>query len=86
VTHIWPPELSLRASGSSSRRPLDLEAFGTSLATACFWPRLYAVRMVIGTLTTFSIADAHPQRSGSSTNAALLTYVIPASFLAIPSI
>jgi len=40
--------------------------------------------LVIGTLTSFSIARMRIRNGWLITNAALLTYVIPASFLAIP--
>src|SRR5262249_54988158 len=40
--------------------------------------------LVIGTLTTFSVSRMRIRNGWLITNAALLTYVIPASFLAIP--
>jgi multiple sugar transport system permease protein len=40
--------------------------------------------LVIGTLTTFSVARMRIRNGWLITNAALLTYMIPASFLAIP--
>ena len=40
--------------------------------------------LLIGSLTSFTVGRIRPPRSSLITNTALLTYVIPASFLAIP--
>ena len=40
--------------------------------------------LTIGTLTTFSVGRMRIRNGWLVTNAALLTYMIPASFLAIP--
>jgi multiple sugar transport system permease protein len=40
--------------------------------------------LLIGSLTSFTVGRMHLRRGWLITNAALLTYVIPASFLAIP--
>ena len=40
--------------------------------------------LLIGSLTSFSISRMRLRNGWLLTNAALLTYVIPASFLAIP--
>jgi multiple sugar transport system permease protein len=43
-----------------------------------------AFTLLIGSLTSFTVGRLRPPRSWLITNTALLTYVIPASFLAIP--
>jgi len=55
--------------------------FGNSLYIAIMTTVLV---LLIGSLTSFSVARMRIQNGWLITNAALLTYVIPASFLAIP--
>lgn len=59
-----------------------------------FWPQLFnsfyvaiattVLVLVIGTLASFTIARLRPRWGTALSNAALATYVIPTSFLAIP--
>jgi multiple sugar transport system permease protein len=86
VTHIWPPE----PSADSFRVVLTeghwyLEAFWHQFGNSVFLAGMVTLLvLVIGTLTTFSIGRMRIRNGWIITNAALLTYVIPASFLAIP--
>ncbi len=58
---------------------------GTRWATACISVSVTAVlTLAIGTLTSFAIGRMRLRNAWLVSNAALLTYVIPMSFLAIP--
>jgi len=86
VTTIWP----LRPSAESFWVVLTeghwyLEAFWHQFGNSVFLAAMVTLFvLVIGTLTTFSIGRMRIRNGWVITNAALLTYVIPASFLAIP--
>ncbi len=84
--HFGPPHRRPTASGSSSARAIGISSIsGTSSATASLSPVMVTLLvLVIGSLTTFSVARMRIRNGWLITNAALLTYVIPASFLAIP--
>ena len=84
--HIWPRV----ASGESFWGVLTqghwyLEHFWRQFANSLYmgaWVTF--LTLAIGTLTAFSIARMRIRHGWLISNAALLTYVIPASFLAIP--
>ena len=86
VTHIWPPEPSVESFWvvlTEGHR--YLEAFWHQFGNSVFLAAMVTLFvLVIGTLTTFSIGRMRIRNGWIITNAALLTYVIPASFLAIP--
>ena len=84
--HIWPP----RPSAASfwivvTQGYWYLEhfwhQFGNSVYIAVMTTGLV---LIIGTMTSFSVGRMRIRNGWLITNAALLTYVIPASFLAIP--
>ena len=84
--HIWPA----KASGASfwivvTQGYWYLEyfwhQFGNSVYIAVMTTGLV---LIIGTMTSFSVGRMRIRNGWLITNAALLTYVIPASFLAIP--
>jgi multiple sugar transport system permease protein len=84
--HLWP----MKASGQSfwivvTQGYWYLEyfwhQFGNSLYIAAMTTILV---LVIGSMTSFSVGRMRIRNGWLITNAALLTYVIPASFLAIP--
>jgi multiple sugar transport system permease protein len=86
VTHIWPPEPSVESFWVVlTEGHWYLEAFWHQFGNSVFLAAMVTLFvLVIGTLTTFSIGRMRIRNGWVITNAALLTYVIPASFLAIP--
>jgi multiple sugar transport system permease protein len=86
VTHIWPPEPSVESFWVVlTEGHWYLEAFWHQFGNSVFLAAMVTLLvLVIGTLTTFSIGRMRIRNGWVITNAALLTYVIPASFLAIP--
>lgn len=84
--HIWPEQPTLQ----NFRTVFTQNHFFLHL----FWQQLYnslfvailttLIVLAIGTLASYSIARLKPRWGTWISNAALLTYVIPASFLAIP--
>ena len=86
VTHIWPPEPSVESFWVVlTEGHWYLEAFWHQFGNSVFLAAMVTLFvLVIGTLTTFSIGRMRIRNGWIITNAALLTYVIPASFLAIP--
>ena len=86
VTHIWPPEPSVESFWVVlTEGHWYLEAFWHQFGNSVFLAAMVTLLvLVIGTLTTFSIGRMRIRNGWIITNAALLTYVIPASFLAIP--
>jgi multiple sugar transport system permease protein len=86
VTHIWPPEPSVESFWVVlTEGHWYLEAFWHQFGNSVFLAAMVTLLvLVIGTLTTFSIGRMRIRNGWLITNAALLTYVIPASFLAIP--
>ena len=84
--NVWPPEPSLegfRSVITQEARYLEdfWREFGNSieigLATA-------ALSVLIGSLASFAVSRLRLSRGSLLTNAALLTYAIPASFLIVP--
>jgi multiple sugar transport system permease protein len=86
VTHIWPPEPSVESFWVVlTEGHWYLEAFWHQFGNSVFLAAMVTLLvLVIGTLTTFSIGRMRIRNGWIITNAALLTYVIPGSFLAIP--
>jgi multiple sugar transport system permease protein len=86
VTHIFPPEPSVESFWVViTEGHWYLEAFWHQFGNSVFLAAMVTLFVLaIGTLTTFSIGRMRIRNGWIITNAALLTYVIPASFLAIP--
>jgi multiple sugar transport system permease protein len=86
VTHIFPPQ----PSADSFRVVVTeghwyLESFWHQFGNSVFLAAMVTLLvLLIGSLTSFSISRMRIRNGWIITNAALLTYVIPASFLAIP--
>ena len=84
--HLWPSP----ASGHSfwivvSQGFWYLENFWHQFGNSVYMASaVTGLVLLIGTLTTFSVSRMRIRNGWVITNAALLTYVIPASFLAIP--
>ena len=86
VTHIWPPEPSAASFWVVlTEGHWYLEAFWHQFGNSVFLAAMVTLLvLLIGSLTSFSISRMRIRNGWIITNAALLTYVIPASFLAIP--
>jgi multiple sugar transport system permease protein len=86
VTHIWPPEPSVASFWVVlTEGHWYLEAFWHQFGNSVFLAAMVTLLvLLIGSLTSFSISRMRIRNGWIITNAALLTYVIPASFLAIP--
>ena len=86
VTHIWPPEPSPASFWVVlTEGHWYLEAFWHQFGNSVFLAAMVTLLvLLIGSLTSFSISRMRIRNGWVITNAALLTYVIPASFLAIP--
>ena len=83
---IWPPEPSLdsfRAVWSEGHWYLEhfWSRFGNSLYVGLL---TMVLTVAIGSLASFAVGRMRLGRARLLTNAALLTYVLPSSFLAIP--
>jgi len=84
--NLWAPEPSLegfRAVVTQEARYLEdfWHQFGNSLFIGVLSMLL---TVVIGSLTSFAVSRMRLSKGSLLTNAALLTYVIPASFLIVP--
>jgi multiple sugar transport system permease protein len=84
--HIWPPQAS---AGSFwivlTQGYWYLEYFWHQFGNSVYMASMVTLLVLtIGSLTTFSVMRMRIRNGWLITNAALLTYVIPASFLAIP--
>ena len=84
--NLWPPEPSLegfRAVVTQEARYLEdfWHQFGNSLFIGVLSMLL---TVVIGSLASFAVSRMRLSKGSLLTNAALLTYVIPASFLIVP--
>jgi multiple sugar transport system permease protein len=86
VTHIFPPQPSVASFWVViTEGHWYLEAFWHQFGNSVFLAGMVTILvLVIGSLTSFSVARMRIRNGWLITNAALLTYVIPASFLAIP--
>jgi multiple sugar transport system permease protein len=84
--NLWPPEPSLegfRAVVTQQARYLEdfWHQFGNSLAIGLL---TMALTVLIGSLASFAVSRMRLSKGSLLTNAALLTYAIPASFLIVP--
>ena len=84
--HIWPRVASLESFwGVLTQGHWYLEHFWRQFANSIYMGAMVTVlTLVIGSLTSFSLGRMRIRHGWLVSNAALLTYVIPASFLAIP--
>jgi multiple sugar transport system permease protein len=84
--HIWPRVASFESFlGVLTQGHWYLQHFWQQFANSMYmgaWVTF--LTLMIGTLTSFSIGRMRIRHGWLVSNAALLTYVIPASFLAIP--
>lgn len=84
--NLWPPEPSLegfRAVVTQQARYLEdfWHQFGVSLFVGLM---TVVLTLLIGSLASFAVSRMRLARGSLLTNAALFTYVIPASFLIVP--
>jgi multiple sugar transport system permease protein len=84
--NLWPPEPSLegfRAVVTQEARYLEdfWHQFGNSLYIGLL---TMVLTVLIGSLASFAVSRMRLSRGSLLTNAALLTYAIPASFLIVP--
>lgn len=86
VTHIFPPQPSVESFWVVvTEGHWYLEAFWHQFGNSVFLAAMVTILvLLIGSLTSFSVARMRIRNGWLITNAALLTYVIPASFLSIP--
>jgi multiple sugar transport system permease protein len=84
--HIWPRVASLESFwGVLTQGHWYLEHFWRQFANSIYMGAMVTIlTLVIGTLTSFALGRMRIRHGWLVSNAALLTYVIPASFLAIP--
>jgi multiple sugar transport system permease protein len=86
TSHIWPAHPSLESFWIVVTQGYwYLENFWHQFANSVYMGAMTVLfTLLIGSLTSFSIGRMRIRQGWLLTNAALLTYVIPASFLAIP--
>jgi multiple sugar transport system permease protein len=86
VTTIWPAQPSAESFWVVlTEGHWYLEAFWHQFGNSVFLASMVTLLvLLIGSLTSFSISRMRIRNGWMITNAALLTYVIPGSFLAIP--
>jgi multiple sugar transport system permease protein len=84
--HIWPPQPSPRSFWVVVRQGYwYLEYFWHQFGNSAYIATMTTLLvLLIGSMTSFSVGRMRIRNGWLVTNAALLTYVIPASFLAIP--
>jgi multiple sugar transport system permease protein len=84
--HIWPTNPSIESFwGVLTQGHWYLEHFWRQFANSFYIGAMTTfLTLLIGSLTSFSIGRMRIRHGWLVSNAALLTYVIPASFLAIP--
>ena len=84
--HLFPPNPSVHSFWIVfSQGFWYLEFFWHQFGNSCYIAFMVTLLVLtIGSLTTFSIGRMRIRNGWLITNAALMTYVIPASFLAIP--
>jgi len=84
--HIWPRVVSVESFwGVLTQGHWYLEHFWRQFANSVYMGAMVTVlTLAIGSLTSFSLGRMRIRHGWLVSNAALLTYVIPASFLAIP--
>ena len=86
VTHIFPPQPSVESFWVViTEGHWYLEAFWHQFGNSVFLAGMVTIlTLAIGSLTSFSVGRMRIRNGWIITNAALMTYVIPASFLSIP--
>lgn len=84
--HVWPRVVSLESfRGVLTEGHWYLEHFWRQFANSFYLGAMTTfLTLLIGSLTSFAIGRLRIRHGWLVSNAALLTYVIPASFLAIP--
>jgi multiple sugar transport system permease protein len=84
--HLWPKVPSLESFwGVLTQGHWYLEHFWRQFANSIYMGAMVTIlTLVIGSLTSFAIGRMRIRHGWLVSNAALLTYVIPATFLAIP--
>lgn len=84
--HLFPPEPSARSFWVVlTQNHWYLEHFWMQFRNSVFIAAMVTlIVLAIGTLTTFAVGRMRVKNGWLVTNAALMTYLIPASFLAIP--
>ena len=84
--HLWPPNASANSFWIVlSQGYWYLEYFWHQFGNSIYMASMVTILVLtIGSLTSFSVMRMRIRNGWLITNAALLTYVIPASFLAIP--
>jgi multiple sugar transport system permease protein len=84
--HLWPPRPSAHSFWVVLTQDFwYLEHFWHQFYNSCYIAFMVTLLVLfIGTITSFSVSRMRIRNGWLITNAALLTYVIPASFLAIP--
>jgi multiple sugar transport system permease protein len=84
--HIWPPQPSPRSFWIVVTQGYwYLEYFWHQFGNSAYIATMTTLLvLLIGSMTSFSVGRMRIKNGWLVTNAALLTYVIPASFLAIP--
>ena len=84
--HIWPRVVSVESfRGVLTQGHWYLEHFWRQFANSIYMGSMVTLlTLAIGSLTSFSLGRLRIRHGWLVSNAALLTYVIPASFLAIP--
>src|SRR5919201_6573119 len=84
--HIWPRVWSIESFwGVLTQGHWYLEHFWRQFANSIYMGAMVTIlTLMIGSLTSFSLGRMRIRYGWLVSNAALLTYVIPASFLAIP--
>jgi multiple sugar transport system permease protein len=84
--HLWPPNASANSFWIVlSQGYWYLEYFWHQFGNSIYMASMVTLLVLtIGSLTSFSVMRMRIRNGWLITNAALLTYVIPASFLAIP--
>jgi multiple sugar transport system permease protein len=84
--HLWPTHPSAASFGVVlTQGHWYLEAFWHQFGNSVFLASMVTLLvLLIGSLTSFAVGRMRIRNGWLITNAALLTYVIPASFLAIP--
>jgi multiple sugar transport system permease protein len=84
--NLWPPEPSLDSFHDVvTQEARYLEEFWRQFGNSLFIGLLTMVlTLLIGSLASFAVSRMRPPKGSLLTNAALLTYAIPASFLIVP--
>jgi multiple sugar transport system permease protein len=84
--NLWPPEISLDGFHDVvTQEARYLEEFWRQFGNSLFIGLLTMVlTLLIGSLASFAVSRMRVAKGSLLTNAALLTYVIPASFLIVP--